>query len=195
MSIGNRRGRDPGPAGRLTGEPAPPSGRMDRRPAPGLLATLALGAGWALACQPATSRPYFGPVTGAPQVEVRLPTAQATRAFADLLRSDSIPLLRIEPRDGYIESAWFDVRSKARTRARPLGPSVVRVRAWIDPGRPGYSRLTAETVYRPLADPSVDQRSLDRQVPPDHPVGARMKALVEGMVRLYGGPESGSDSR
>lgn len=142
-----------------------------------------------LACRPTTIRPYFGPVTGAPQVEVRLGVTQATRAFADLLRSDTVPLLRVEPRDGYIESAWFNQRTKLPSRARTLGPSVVRVRVWIDPGRPGMSRLTAETVYRPLADPSVDQRTLDRQVPPDHPVGARMQSLVEGMVRLYGGPE------
>ena len=65
---------------------------------------------------------------------------------------------------------------------------MVRVRAWADPGRPGFTQLTVETVYRPLADPSLPQRELEREVPQDHPVAKKIRAALQGMVKRYGGP-------
>ena len=84
------------------------------------------------------------------------------------------PLARVHARDGYIESRWIDSASGRATRRWPLGTSVVRVRAWADPGRPGNSVVTVETVYRPLADPSVPERELEE---------TRAKAL--GMLRAF----------
>ena len=141
----------------------------------------------ALACKPATTRPFFPPVTGAAQAEIELETRNATAALADVLRSDSLPLTRVEPRDGYLETEWFSVATRRPTGARPLGPGVVQVRAWVDPTRLGHSRLTVETVYRPLADPSLPARALDRQVPVDHPIGMRMTEIVTELARLYAG--------
>ena len=140
-----------------------------------------------LACKPATTRPFFPPVTGAAQAEIELETRNATAALADVLRSDSLPLARVEPRDGYLETEWFSVATRRPTRARRLGPGVVQVRAWVDPTRLGHSRLTVETVYRPLADPSLPARELDRQVPVDHPIGMRMTEIVTELARLYAG--------
>jgi hypothetical protein len=48
--------------------------------------------------------------------------------------------------------------------------------------------LTVETLYRPLADPSLPERELDRQVPRDHPVGKKVEKLLEDMLKRYGGP-------
>jgi hypothetical protein len=145
-----------------------------------LLIALAVGA-----CKPVTARPYFPPVTGAAQAEIELEVKNATGALADVLRSDSLPVTRVVPIDGYIETAWFEAGTKRPTRARRLGPSVVQVRAWIDPTRPGHSRLTVETVYRPLADPSLSPRELDRQVPVDHQIGKRMAEIVVELAKLY----------
>lgn len=141
----------------------------------------------AAACKPATSRPFFPPVTGAAQVEIELETRNATAALADVLRSDSLPLAKVAPRDGYLETEWFSVPTRRRTGARRLGPDVVQVRAWVDPTRLGHSRLIVETVYRPLADPSLPARELDRQVPVDHPIGKRMTEIVTELARLYAG--------
>jgi hypothetical protein len=141
----------------------------------------------ATACKPATSRPFYPPVTGAAQVEIELETRNATTALADVLRSDSLPLAKVAPRDGYLETEWFTVATRRPTGARRLGPNVVQIRAWIDPTRLGHSRLTVETVYRPLADPSLPTRELDRQVPVDHPIGKRMTEIVTELARLYAG--------
>jgi hypothetical protein len=150
----------------------------------GLLLGAALSAS---ACSPATTRPYFPPVTGAAQAELELEVKSATGALADVLRSDSLPVTKVEVRDGYIETAWFNAGTKHTTSARRLGPEVVQVRALVDPTRSGHSRLTVETIYRPLADASRSPRDLDRQVPMDHPVGKRMEEIVTELAKLYAG--------
>jgi hypothetical protein len=139
----------------------------------------------ALACQPSSMRPYFPPVTGAAQGEIELEPRNSTAEIVAVLKSDSLPLGTVALRDGFVETEWFDARTRRPTAARRLGPDVVQVRAWVDPSRRGYSRITIETVYRPLADPSLASRDLDRQVPPDHPIGKRMGEVVRELVKLY----------
>ena len=134
---------------------------------------------------PTTTRPYFPPVTGAPQLEIELDVKLATEALADVFRNDSLPVSRVVVRDGLVETSWFEAGTKAVAHGRRLGPEVVQVRAWVDPSRAGHSKITVETVYRPLADASLSPRDLDRQVPPDHPVGARVLKVVGELVRLY----------
>jgi len=141
-----------------------------------------------LACQPATTRPSFTPLPEAEAVEIRLSQVEATRRLAELMESDSIPAARVELRDGFIESSWFDPSTGTPSTRRPIGTGIVRVRAWSDPGRPGFAVLTVETVYRPVADPSLPQRELEREVPKDHPVATKVRATLQGMVKKYGGP-------
>jgi hypothetical protein len=149
---------------------------------------IAVGAA-AAACQPNTSRPGFTPLPEAAGTEVRLPVRDATRYLADALRADSIPIRRVMLRDGYLESNWFYSKSKrAATGRRPLGLGVVRVRAWADPARPGSSQLSVETSYRPMVDPSLPPRELDRQVPRNHPIGMQVEAALTQLVDRYGGP-------
>jgi hypothetical protein len=149
---------------------------------------LALGVA-AAACQPNTSRPGFDPLPEAAGTEVRLPVKDATRYLADALRADSIPIRRVMIRDGYLESNWFYSKTKRPVQGhRPLGPGIVRVRAWADPSRPGSSQLSVETSYRLLADPSLPGRELDRQVPRNHPIGKEVEAALKQLVDRYGGP-------
>jgi hypothetical protein len=138
-----------------------------------------------VACKAGTARPYFPPVTGAPTTEIELKVVDATEALADVLRGDSLPVEKVVTRDGFVETAWFKTETKQPTHARRLGPDVVQVRAWVDPSRPGHSRIVIETVFRPLADPSLSGRELDRQVAPDHPIGKRMVEIITQLTKLY----------
>jgi hypothetical protein len=140
------------------------------------------------ACQPATSRPPFTPLPEAASQELRLSVREATRRLAEALRADTIPIRRIELRDGYIESPWFDARTGRPTGRRPVGPGVVRVRAWADPARPGSALLTIETLYRPLTDPSLPSRELEREVARDHRVARKVEGVLERLVKRYGAP-------
>jgi hypothetical protein len=142
-----------------------------------------------LACRPSTTRPGIVPVPEAAGTEVRLPPREATRNLAEALRADSVPIRRVTIRDAYLESGWFDTRTRRPTTAgRALGPGVVQVRAWADPARPGSSQITVETTYRPLLDPSLPQRELERQVPRNHPVAVDVEGVLRRLVERYGGP-------
>jgi hypothetical protein len=63
---------------------------------------------------------------------------------------------------------------------------VVQVRGWVDPTKPGSSRIVVETVFRPLADPSLPDRLLDRLVPSDHPIGVQVDSVVADLASEYG---------
>jgi hypothetical protein len=147
-----------------------------------------IGACGAVACQPNTSRPSFTPLPEAAGTELKLPVPEATRRLAEALKADSIPPRKVRPRDGYIETDWFDSRSGRVARGRrAVGPAVVRVRAWADPARPGSSQLTVETLYRPLLDPSLPERELEQQVPREHPVAIKVVATLKKLVDRFGG--------
>ena len=148
----------------------------------GLLATAA-------SCQPNSTRPPFTAVPEAAGTEVRLPVRLAIQRLAEALKADSIPVRKIQIRDGYLETGWFATATRRPAAgARAIGPKVVRVRAWADPARPGSSQLTVETVYRPLRDPSLPDRELEREVAPDHPVALKVVAVLQKLVQRYGGP-------
>jgi hypothetical protein len=148
------------------------------------LAAAALLAG----CRPNTTRPAITPYPEAAGVEIRLRTPEATRRLAEALQADSIMPARVRIRDGYIETAWLDSATGVPTSRRPIGTGVVRMRAWADPGRPGNTVLTVETVYRPLADPSLPERELERQVPRAHPTAVKVERILEAMLKRHGGP-------
>ena len=143
----------------------------------------------ATACQPATTRPAFLPRPEALGAELRLSVSDATRRLAESLRGDSIPVRTVRLRDGYIETPWFASRTGRPVRGQqPLGSGTVRVRAWADPARPGSTQLTVETLYRPVADPSLPERELERQVPADHPAAKKVQAALGRLVERYGTP-------
>ena len=119
---------------------------------------------------------------------MRLPPREAAQRLAEALQSDSVPATRIVLRDAWFETRWFDPATGRPTRHRPVGSDVVRLRAWADPTQPGSSKLTVETVYRPVADPSLPERDLDRQVSRDHPVAIKVRAALQDLVKRYGGP-------
>jgi hypothetical protein len=139
-------------------------------------------------CRPNTTRPAVTPYPEAAGVEIRLRPPEATRRLAEALQADSITTARVRLRDGYIETAWLDSATGRPTAQRPIGTGVVRLRAWADPGRPGNTVLTVETLYRPLADPSLPERELERQVPRVHPTAVKVERVLEALLKRHGGP-------
>ena len=80
----------------------------------------------------------------------------------------------------------IDERAKFAALGQTSYAVASQVRAWIDPYRSSFSKVTLETVYRPMADPSRTNRDLEQQVPLDHPVAKRMTQILKEMVSLYG---------
>lgn len=160
-------------------------------PRPRRIVALALLA----ACQPDTTRPAITPYPEAAAVEIRLRPQEATRHLVEALQTDSLPPARVRMRDGYLETKWLDSATGRPTKRRPLGTGVVRLRGWADPGRPGFTVLTVETLYRPLADPSLPERELERQVPRTHPAAVKVEQILQAMLKRYGGPPAPSSEQ
>jgi hypothetical protein len=173
--------------GRTIGRPV--TGRGHRL-APSLALAFAGGLSLlaATACRPNSTRPPFPPVPEAAWTEIRLSPTEAVRLLAEALKADSIPPSRVELRDNWLETRWFDATTGVPARHRPIGAQTVRVRAWADPTHPGNSKVFVETVYRPVTDPSVPERELDREVPRNHPVAVKVRATLQELVKRYGGP-------
>jgi hypothetical protein len=141
------------------------------------------------ACQAYTTRPRFAPMPDAATTQVLLDVPEATKALAEALRADSIPVRRVVERDGMIESDWFEVPGFQVTRRRPLGQSVVMVRAWVDMGQPGHSLYNVETVYRVAADPSRPDRELEASVPASNPAQVKVRLALRGLLLKHGSSE------
>ena len=102
------------------------------------------------------------------------------------LRADSIPLARVSVQDHWLESPWFDAGSLAPAGAGALGAGVVKLRGWADPDRVGATLLTVELVYRPMADPSIPPRELERPVPSSDAIYARVGRILKVVTDSIG---------
>jgi hypothetical protein len=138
-----------------------------------------------LSCQPYTTRPSFGPLPTAAEAFVDESVARTTTLLSEGLAADSIPVSRVEPKDGYLETGWFNPYTGAATTARPLGDSVVRVRAWVNAYGEERASIRAETALRPLANPSLPARELDQQAPADNPAAVRVARVLATLARRY----------
>ena len=90
--------------------------------------------------------------------------------------------------DGYIETQWFDVvsgRSADREVAHP--EREILLRFWIDPVGPLGYQLSAEAVYRRVADPSLSSRAREVMVPPGHDGEAILLRVLDGVRGRFGG--------
>ncbi len=155
-------------------------GRMRRARHPGAMCLLAV-----IACQPYTTRPAFGPLPNAAEAVVDLDVAKATEVLAEQLKSDSIPVSRVEPKDGYLETEWFSALTGQPTDARILGDSVVRVRGWVNAYGKERGSIRVETAVRPLANPSLPPRELDQQAPSDNVAAVRVARVLTDMAKRY----------
>jgi len=133
------------------------------------------------ACYPTTTRPDLTPLPAATRIELELDVAAATRLVALELDTDSVPVARTEPKDGWLETEWFHPTTLATVRGRPLGHDAVKVRAFIDPGRPNHSNVQIEVVERLVANPAVPGRELEQMVDGGHPVMLRVLRAVGRM--------------
>jgi hypothetical protein len=150
------------------------------------------------ACTPVTTRPDFMPDPRAPAVILNARPARVTPEIAASVAAESLRVERVNVRDGYVETAWYDTRtgrSFAGTRDVPNLAAAVKIRFWADPYVPGQTRLTVETVYRPRYDPSRTERDLEIVVPQDHPGRAIAERVLTKLEKRFGSPEGPSSDR
>ena len=133
------------------------------------------------ACSLSTSRPSFQPMPEARVGDLDVEVAEATERIARALTDAGLPVGRVSPQDGYLETPWFDAATGRPAGGRPLGLDMVRVRGWVTPSAHGSSEIKVEAVYRPVADPSRPARELERSVPYAHPVRVQVRTAFRAI--------------
>lgn len=139
-----------------------------------------------LACDPGTTRPDLLPMPEARTLDVEGDRPTAIEALHAALVADSFPVRRIVARDAWLETDWFDASTLRPAGANALGRRVMRLRGWAEPSRYGESVLVVELVYRPMADPSVPMRELERSVPSSDSMYARVERLLQRLQASIG---------
>jgi hypothetical protein len=146
----------------------------------------ALGVLLVAACDPGTTRPDLVPFPEARTIEVMGDRAGALGVLEYALRADSIPIARVSAKDHWLETPWFDARTLRPAGADALGTGTVKLRWWADPSRQGATLITVELVYRPMADPSVPPRELERPVPGSDSIYARVGRVLKVVTDSVG---------
>ena len=146
------------------------------------------------ACTPVTTRPDFKPDPRALVVVLNARPERVTLELETLLPAESLEVERLNVRDGYVETSWYDAtRRRSYRHPRDIAdpPATVKIRCWADPWVPGQTRLTIEPVYRPRVDPSRTERDLEIIVPPEHGGYKVAQGLMEKLKQRFGTPASG----
>jgi hypothetical protein len=141
------------------------------------------------ACTPVTSRPPFLPYPQAQVAVIDAPPTQLVPEAVGWLTSQGLRVQWSSPQDGYVETAWYDVRSRQSVEGQ-TDPgdllNTVKIRCWADPNVPGKSQLTVEAVYRPLLDPSRPERDLEEVVPQGSDGYRIAQQLIDAMKQKFG---------
>jgi hypothetical protein len=68
---------------------------------------------------------------------------------------------RFSAPEGYVETRWFDPRTKQSHRENNDPQHLVRLRVWTDLVTPRETQIVVETVHRTTTDPSVPDREVE----------------------------------
>ena len=141
------------------------------------------------ACTPTTTRPDFPPLPQARAARISARPQQVIPALMALVVAESLRVRRANPRDGYLETDWYDTRTRRSFRNGAAVADLahtVKLRFWADPYVPGETILTLEVAYRLRYDPSRAGRDLDTAVPPGQRGDTLADSLLTRVKRQFG---------
>ena len=146
-------------------------------------AALALVAGAAACASFGGTRPRFAPFPEAVVVNSSAPVDIVLTALQDSLAAHGLAVRVLAPREGYLETRWFDLAARLSVAAPFGGPDgVVKLRFFVDPVGL-HTRIIAESVRRISWDPSRPERELEAMVPEGEPGRALLDSLLLAVPR------------
>ena len=140
-------------------------------------------------CNPTTTRPDFSPLPLARAAQILARPQQVIPALAVLVAAESLRVRRASPRDGYLETEWYDTRTRRSFRGGGAVPDLahtVKLRCWADPYVPGETILTLEVVRRLRYDPSRSGRDFETLVPAGQAGDTLADSLLVRLKRRFG---------
>lgn len=130
-------------------------------------------------------RPRYGPIAGSVSIELEAQPDSVIAAVRRQVDSAGFAVRLIDPAEGYLETAWFDLaaRRSVSDRNRDLDQTV-KLRFFSDPTA-GHTRLAAECVRRIAFDPSEPERDLERMVPDSTPGRMLLDSVLAKLKAEY----------
>ncbi len=130
-------------------------------------------------------RPVWGPVAGSIALQLDALPDSVIVAAAHEVEAAGLSVASVAEDEGYLESAWYDVRTRRSVSAEARGfDHIVKVRLFADPTA-GKTHLAAECVVRIAYDPSEPERDLERMVPDSTPGRALLDRLVARLKVVF----------
>ena len=122
----------------------------------------------ALACNPAGTRPFYGPFLRAAADTLAVePDIVLEAAFSEV-EARGMAIRKFNAEEGYLETKWFDLRDSTSHGSTANADSVIKIRIWSDRLQRRQAEMRLETVYMSALDPSLPERENTAQVPTDH---------------------------
>jgi hypothetical protein len=133
-------------------------------------------------------RPRYGPVPGSIAADLETQPDIVIGAAAQEVQAAGLKVAVADPSEGYLETSWYDVRTRATVpgRAHDLD-QVAKLRFFADPTA-GRTRLVAECVRRIAEDPSEPERDMERMVPDSSPGRMLLDSIVARLKAAYPAP-------
>jgi len=132
-------------------------------------------------------RPRHSPLPESVRRMSPQPAAEVISLLEAAVRASGLEVARSAPREGYLETRWFDLDRRASVAPPFSGfDRVVKLRFYADPEQ-GRTRLLAECTVRIVWDPSLPERELERMVPEGHAGRALLDSIVAAVPAT--GPE------
>jgi len=134
------------------------------------------------ACATGGVRPRYGALPDAVVITriIRSPTLVIGDLEAAIRRA-GLSVARYAPGEGFLETRWFDVASRAVAGAPYTHlDQTIRLRFFADPDQ-GKTRLVGEAVGMIAWDPSLPERDLERMLPAAHPG----RVLLDSMLSEF----------
>ena len=143
------------------------------------------------ACGAVNERPYLNPLPNAVVDTVHSLAAALITEIETLVIAEGMEIQRSSPREGYLETKWYDTEAGRTGGGRTRDPhSVVRLRFFASPIGEELTELTAEAVMRHTLDPSLPERENERMVSRDHPGDALLNRVLTAVEEHFGAGHS-----
>jgi hypothetical protein len=114
-----------------------------------------------LCCTSITTRPNIRPFPLATFDTVVANPAAVIEAAQKGVTDLGLQISAVSVAEGYLETRWFDVRTRRSHRTNTNPELLVRLRVWADLATPRESQVVIETVRRQTIDPSVPDREVE----------------------------------
>ena len=152
------------------------------------LSLVSLGAVCAVAvCAAGGIRPSYAPFPQAIVDTVKADPPAVIQEAVTRLQAEAMQPQWTSPKEGYLETQWFDVVSRASGVADRGNPDrVILIGLFVDSIGPSLSKVVAECVYKRTTDPSVQPRDQEMMVPPGHAGDRILRQVLAGLHERFG---------